>query len=59
MPLYPTERDYLFHLITTSPQEAKHLWKRSIKKINGVNVLTGDQKKSHNRSYNTSSERWE
>ena len=38
MPLYPTERDYLFHLITTSPQEAKHLWKRSIK-INGVNVL--------------------
>ena len=31
MPLYPTEKDYLFHLVTTSPQAAKHLWKRSIK----------------------------
>lgn len=31
MLLYPTEKDYLFHLVTTSPQEAKNLWRKSIK----------------------------
>tara|TARA_B100000900_G_scaffold405907_2_gene416147 strand:- start:244 stop:612 length:369 start_codon:yes stop_codon:yes gene_type:complete len=31
MLLYPTEKDYLFHLVTTSPQEAKNLWRNSIK----------------------------
>ena len=41
IPLYQTSEDYLQNLVTTSSQEAKQLWKRSVKETWGECAYCG------------------